>query len=76
MDFRSVVTRELRHTHTDPLLALIFGLGFPQQTPENPQKISKLYQNPEFSRTFFCNYRPADLYTQTLPLLHADPIEL
>lgn len=48
MDFKSVVTGELAHTHTDPLLALIFGLGFPQQTPENPQKISKLYQIQSF----------------------------
>lgn len=36
--------------------------------------MSKLYHNPEISRTFFCSSRPTELCTQTLPPLHADPI--
>ena len=52
------------------------GLGFPQHTLEILQKISKVYHNPEKSRTFFCNPRATELCMQTFRLLHAEPIEL
>ncbi len=40
---------------------------------DNLQIMTQLYQNLEIFRTFFCSPRPADLCTQTILLLHADP---
>ncbi len=48
-------------------------LGFPQLYPKNLQKFIKLYHNPENFRSRFCSPRAADLCTQTILLLHADP---
>jgi len=35
--------------------------------------MTQLYHNPEFSRMYFCGPRAAELCTQTILLLHADP---
>ena len=47
------------------MLALNFmgGLGFPQHTLGILKKISKLYHNPENSRTFFCSPTATELCT-------------
>ena len=39
---------------------------------DNLQIISKLYHTPEFSRTFICSPRVAELCTQTFLRLHAE----
>ena len=43
---------------------------------EDLQIMTQLYHNAEFSRSYFYSRRAAEVCTQTLHLLHADPIEM
>jgi len=48
------------YTHTPYACpSACFGLGFPQQLLATLEKPSKIYHNPESSRTFFCSPRAA-----------------